>query len=218
MNRTKRPVRQCITRPQRHVWNDARGLWIYADCGHVACRRDGTPLRRSQKPAAACRSCRRNAHRAMVAEHERARRADRRARGVREAWQRCPDCRESRPVEVPVDAPDPAPAVCLRCQRRREWAAWFPGALARVQAALRAAGYRCVRRRRKSSGSCYYEKDGLVIRVSDHDLPQTAEREHYHGLGIRSYNQQILLARVVPDGDLAEQITAAIEISERSEQ
>lgn len=47
----------------------------------------------------------------------------------------------------------------------------------RVCARLRVMGFRCYRRARKTSASTYYTDGKCTVRISDHLLPLTAERE-----------------------------------------
>lgn len=54
----------------------------------------------------------------------------------------------------------------------------------RVFARLRAMGFR---RERTSGPSAYYRRGGLVVRVSDHEVPMTAERSHNRESGGRTW-------------------------------
>ena len=59
----------------------------------------------------------------------------------------------------------------------------FDRLMEEAQAMLRAAGFTCERRARASSASSYYtHPDGRRVRLSDHDVPMTDEREHNRGV------------------------------------
>lgn len=64
-----------------------------------------------------------------------------------------------------------------------EQRAEFDRLMEEAQAMLRAAGFTCERRARASSASSYYtHPDGRRVRLSDHDVPMTDEREHNRGV------------------------------------
>jgi hypothetical protein len=64
-----------------------------------------------------------------------------------------------------------------------EQRAEFDRLMNEAQAMLRAAGFTCERRARASSASSYYtHPDGRRVRLSDHDVPMTDEREHNRGV------------------------------------
>lgn len=90
---------------------------------------------------------------------------------------------------------------------------------AKVAAKLRRLGFRCFRRARKSSASTYYRRNNVVIRLSDHPLPMTADREwKYADAGEPSWIE-ILLCSIRRDGtrslanidDLIGQVTRSID-------
>ena len=51
-----------------------------------------------------------------------------------------------------------------------------------AQSALRSAGFRSERRAQGGSESRYYSKGDIRVRLSDHEVPLTAEREHNRSL------------------------------------
>ena len=54
--------------------------------------------------------------------------------------------------------------------------------ISRAQEMLRKAGFKSERRAQGGSESRYYTRGGLRVRLSDHEVPMTAEREHNRDL------------------------------------
>lgn len=69
-----------------------------------------------------------------------------------------------------------------RVRRETEAKAEIARLIAQAQEMLRKAGFKSERRAQGGSESRYYERDGLRIRLSDHEVPMTAEREHNRAL------------------------------------
>lgn len=182
-----------MARSGQATWNDDRNRWLYP-CGHVAVSRSGKPLRRSATPARECRACREIAAKAQRELEEKRRLAELATRGLAETVVWCPSCGSPRAVSHALGE-QPERGECPGCVERRVWRAWLAGARRAVQAALRKRGWRCVRRARPSSGSSYYEHPDRreTIRLSDHALPVTPEREYNHSQGWRCADLEILL-------------------------
>jgi hypothetical protein len=75
-----------------------------------------------------------------------------------------------------------------------------------VLAAVRAAGFR---REYTSGASGYYRRRGLVIRVSDHEVPETAEREQSRANGGHTWANS-RLSFVIGGGQTIEEFLADV--------
>lgn len=86
--------------------------------------------------------------------------------------------------------------------KAEERAARRPGFWRRLGVKMTAAGYRLDHtstvRHGRAAASRYYRRGMLRVRVSDHELPQTREREHYHGIRMRSYDIEFVVAEFLP--------------------
>ncbi len=75
--------------------------------------------------------------------------------------------------------PQAAAEAAQDAANQAEQRAAFDRLMDEAQAMLRAAGFTCERRARASSASSYYtHPDGRRVRLSDHEVPMTDEREH----------------------------------------
>jgi hypothetical protein len=80
---------------------------------------------------------------------------------------------------------------------------------------LRAAGYS--REMTSGSGSSYYAKwiaarnDFRRIRLADHDIPASPEREYNRTIGRTCCDREIIISADMSEADFAEQIAHAIE-------
>jgi hypothetical protein len=72
----------------------------------------------------------------------------------------------------------------------------------KVCARLRASGFRCFRRARKTSASTYYTDGKRTVRISDHALPSTPEREWKRADGCVEKWSNVLLCFERRDGSL----------------
>ncbi len=197
------------------TWDETRRRWIFPDCGHVATKSNGKPLGRNQQTGD-CRSCAAIAKRAREEERKAAADAARTARlaaaGLRSVYQQygC-GCAAGR-IEIALGAPDPETIRwCPAHQRELAVRAWRPRAKAKIVAALRTAGFRCERRARPTSGSSYYSLRRVRIRISDHELPMTDERQYNHERGRSCCEYEIVLNRVLDAEELQEAIQSCLD-------
>lgn len=87
------------------------------------------------------------------------------------------------------------------------WRAWYPGAAQYVAKRLRSRGGVRVHTSGKSGakGSIYYRlPSGLVIRISDHELPYTPEREYYRSIGKGGRWVEIVLDSILTQEEIDE--------------
>ena len=163
----------------------------HPECGHAAKSRRGRVIKDrpgAQLPAT-CRRCEEIARKNQRVTHR---------------------CGHTSTRRVNADQPDTAISelACSVCEdieraeeterRYKQWREWYPGAKARIQRELRRLGFRAERRARKSSGSTYYTRrvEEPRIRISDHHLPSTPEREHNWAHGRRCADYEIVLDHV----------------------
>jgi hypothetical protein len=64
-----------------------------------------------------------------------------------------------------------------------------------AQRLLRAAGFTCDRRARESSASRYYTRGEIRVRLSDHEVPMTDEREHSRAVNGQPWIDCVLAER-----------------------
>ncbi|HUT58856.1 MAG TPA: hypothetical protein VNA25_13500 [Phycisphaerae bacterium] len=83
-----------------------------------------------------------------------------------------------------------------------------------AQVALRRAGGR--RELTSDFGSNYYQiwrgEAYIRVRISDHAIPQTVERAYNKTVGRTCCDREIILSAEMSDGDLREQIAAALDL------
>jgi len=156
------------------------GTWERVDCGHALMGgRDGrTPVRDEARAAdmatRPCRTCAAMAKRAEQRETELSR------------WQ------AQQAAEAAAEAKYGALAA--------SFPAVYAAQKSRLVRFLRSQGFVNDRRARKSSASTYYVRDGLRVRISDHEIPITPEREHNAQYGRRAASIDLVLARETRSG------------------
>ena len=97
------------------------------------------------------------------------------------------------------------------------WRAWYPGAAQYVIKQLKRAGAVRTHTSGKSSarGSVYYEIESPtgkeVVRVSDHELPDTDERVFNRGQGRGGQWHEVILDHVVDPEDIDDQVSSILE-------
>lgn len=91
-------------------------------------------------------------------------------------------------------------------------AAWYTGAKQYACRIIRKAGGKRYRKSGKSvAGSVYYElQNGRTIRISDHQLPQTEQRQYNSEMGIGGKWWQVVLDSAVPMAEVEAMLNEAI--------
>ncbi len=99
---------------------------------------------------------------------------------------------EYRAARARLEQADAAELAAHNAAQAEEIVRMFDAA----QRLLRAAGFTCERRARESSASRYYtHPDGRRVRLSDHDVPMTDEREHSRAVNGQPWIDCVLAER-----------------------